>query len=58
MINNFFYFFMLCAYVLASVGGFGYAAWGGSWPIAVSIILLAWMAWPKFNEYRKKLMES
>ncbi len=52
-----FYFVMVCAYILASFGGFGYAAWGGSWPIAISIVLLAWMAWPKFSEYFKKLQD-
>lgn len=56
--RNFFYFIMVCAYVLATLGGFGYAAWGGSWPIAISIVLLAVMAWPKFNEYRKKLIDD
>ncbi len=56
IIKKIYYFLMCCAYVLATIGGFGYAAWGGSWPIAISIILLAVMAWPKFNEYRKELM--
>lgn len=55
--RNFFYFIMVCAYFLASIGGFGYAVYGGSWPIAIAIILLAWMAWPKFSEYFKKIGE-
>lgn len=49
-------FIMVCAYVVATLGGFGYALWGGSWPVAISIILLAWMAWPKFNEFRKIIL--
>lgn len=58
MIKNFFYFLMVCAYILATVGGFGYALLGGSWPIAIAIVALAFMAWPKFNEYRKKLIDE
>lgn len=52
-----FYFLMVCAYVLATLGGFGYAAWGGSWPIAIAIVALAYMAWPEFVKYHNKLME-
>lgn len=57
MIKNFYYFFMFCAYILASIGGFGYAVMGGSWPVAISIVLLAIMAWPKFTEYFNKLKD-
>lgn len=57
MINRLYYFMMICAYVLATLGGFGYAAWGGSWLIALAILALAFMAWPKFMEYNNKLME-
>lgn len=51
-----FYFLMVCAYVLATLGGFGYAAWGGSWPVAIAIVALAFMAWPEFVKYHNKLM--
>ena len=39
-------FVKLAAYVMGAIGGFGYSAWGGSWPIAISVVVLAWMAWP------------
>lgn len=55
--KNFFYFLMLCAYVLASVGGFGYAAYGGSWPVAIAVLALAFMAFPTARKYFEKLTE-
>ncbi len=55
--KQFFYFFMLCAFALATIGGFGYALWGGSWPIAIAIVLLAWMAWPQAKKYFQALTE-
>lgn len=42
-------FFGLCASVLGTIGGFGYAAYNKAW-------LLAYMAFPKFREYIEKLM--
>lgn len=50
-------FIIFCAYILGTIGGFGYAAWGGSWPIAVAVIILAVMAWPTFKEAVKQLKE-
>lgn len=38
------YFFGLCAYVIGSIGGFGYAAYCKAWFIAVCIVVLAYMA--------------
>jgi hypothetical protein len=57
MAKKLFFFFMLCAYVLASIGGFGYAVYGGSWPIAIAIVALSYMAFPKAKEYYTKLTE-
>lgn len=39
-------FFILCAYILGTIGGFGYAVYGGSWPIALGVVVLAVMASP------------
>lgn len=48
-------FFMLSAYALASIGGFGYAVYGGSWPIAIAVVALSYMAFPKAKEYWKTI---
>lgn len=45
--KQFINFFAFVAYLLGTIGGFGYAAWGGSWPIAVAIIILAILAFPE-----------
>lgn len=44
--KNFIAFVCLCAYVMGAIGGFGYAVYEGAYPIAVSIVILAIMAWP------------
>ena len=55
--SKFIAFVKFCAYILCAVGGFGYAVYGGSWPIAVAIIILALMAWPEFAAAYKVLTE-
>ena len=40
-------FVMLCLFVLGSIGGIGYAIYGGAWPVAVGVLALAFMAWPQ-----------
>ena len=51
--KNFIAFVCLCAYVMGVIGGFGYALYGGSWPIAIAIVVLAIMAWPTaVNQWR------
>ncbi len=50
-------FVEVCAYVMAALGGCGYAVYGGSWPIAVAIIIMAVMAWPTFKGAYKQLAE-
>lgn len=37
---------ILFAYVLGSVGGFGFSIQGGSWPCALSVVVLSVMALP------------
>lgn len=54
---NFLAFFGLVAYVLGSIGGFGYAMYSKAYLIAVCIVVLAIMAFPKAKEWFKALME-
>ena len=51
-------FSMLCLYALGTIGGIGYALWGGSWPCAAGCAALAWMAWPQVVKYYKILTED
>lgn len=50
-------FFALVAYMLGTIGGFGYAVWGGSWPVGIAVIVLAILAFPTvrniFQEWTK-----
>ena len=55
--SKFIAFVKFCAYILGAGGGVGYAVYGGSWPIAVAIIILALMAWPEFAASYKVLTE-
>lgn len=45
-------FFALCLYVL---GGIGYALYGGSWPIAIGIALVAAVAFPTIKKWFKEI---
>lgn len=49
-------FFALCLYVLGTIGGFGYAVYGGSWPIAVGVAFVGWMAFDKAKNWFKVLI--
>ena len=49
-------FFALCLYLLGTIGGFGYAAYGGSWPIAVGVAFVGWMAFDKAKNWFKVLI--
>jgi len=46
MKKQFLSFIGVCAYSMGTIGGFGFSAWGGSWPVAISVLILAIMAWP------------
>lgn len=54
---NWIAFFGLCAYVLGAIGGLGYALYSKAYLIAVCIVVLAIMAFPKAKEWWKGLME-
>lgn len=50
MKKNFISLFWLMAYAVGLIGGVGYAAYNGAWFIAVCVILLGVMAFPKFKD--------
>lgn len=49
-------FFVLCAYVLGTIGGFGYLAWLHQWPVAIAVAALAAMAFPYASDRLKELL--
>ena len=48
-------FFGLCAYAVGSIGGFGLAMYGKGYFIALCVVALAVMAFPKAKEFFKEL---
>ena len=54
MAKGFFSMFMMMAYLMGSVGGFGYAMYCEAYVIAGAIVLLSYMAFPKAKEYFEK----
>lgn len=46
--------FGIAAYVLAVIGGFGYACYCHRYLIAIAIVALAAMAWPTFKSWWPK----
>ena len=48
-------FFALCLYVLGTIGGIGYALYGGSWPIAIGIALVAAVAFSTIKKWFKEI---
>ena len=48
----------LAAYAVGLVGGVGYAAYSGAWVIAICVILLGIMAFPKVKEAFKMLSNN
>lgn len=49
------YFFGLCAYIVGSIGGLGYAVYSKSYLIAVCVAVLAGIAFPTAKEWFKSL---
>lgn len=52
------YFFLLCLYVLGVFGGIGYALYEDSYPIALGIVVLAFMAFPTAKKWWKILEDE
>ena len=48
----------LVAYAVGLIGGVGYAAYSGAWVIAICVILLGAMAFPKAKEAFKVLSDK
>lgn len=48
-------FLVICLFALGAIGGFGYSVYGGSWPIAVGVVILAILAFPTVKKYWKEL---
>ena len=54
--KNYLYFFSLFLYVMGTIGGIGYSLYGGSWPIAIGIVVLAVMAFQTAKKMWNYLM--
>lgn len=51
------YFIILMLAILGFIGGIGYILWvGNSYPIALGILALGFLAYPKAREYFKYLL--
>lgn len=55
MKKQFLSFIGICAYAMGTIGGFGFSVYGGSWPVAIAVLILAFMAWPTAVNYWKEL---
>ena len=55
--KQFFYFIMICLYILGTIGGIGWVLYSQGYVIAVGVVAVAVMAWPKVKEYYKNLTE-
>lgn len=54
--KNFIYFFCLFAYIVGAIGGFGISVYNREWHIAISIVILAAMAFPTAKKMFKSLI--
>lgn len=55
MKKQFLSFIGICAYVMGIIGGFGFSVYGGSWPVAIAVLILAVMAFPTAKQLWKNL---
>lgn len=55
MLKKIGYFFGLAAYVLGSIGGFGWSIYGKGYLVAAAVIVLAAMAFPTAKKWFKGL---
>ena len=49
--KKYFSFIMICLYILGVIGGLGWTLYSGGYVIAVGVVAVAYMAWPKLVEY-------
>lgn len=50
-------FFGLCAWVLGTIGGFGYAAYNKAWLIAVCVAVLGVFSWKTVKGFVDELLK-
>ena len=55
--KKYFSFIMICLYVLGTIGGLGWVLYSGGYVIAVGVVAVAYMAWPKLVEYFRDLTD-
>ena len=55
---KFYYLTMLFLYVLGTINGIGYSIYIGQWLTAISVSVLAFMAFPTARFYYKNLTEE
>ena len=51
--KKFYYFMMLCLYVLGTINGIAYSCYIKEFPTAIGVAVLAFMAWPTAVNYWK-----
>ena len=49
-------FLALCLSFIGAIGGIGYAIYGGAWPVAIGVGVLAYTAWPELKKYANTLI--
>ena len=54
--NKIISFIILCLSFVGTVGGIGYAIYGGAWPVAIGVAVLAYAAWPELKKYANALI--
>lgn len=54
--KKFYYFFVLCLYILGAIGGFGYCVYAKAYLIAIAVLALAAMAFPYAKQCFKNLI--
>ena len=55
--KKYFSFVMICLYILGVIGGLGWTLYSGGYVIAVGVVAVAYMAWPKLVEYFHNLTD-
>ena len=56
--KGFIYFFLICLYILGTIGGLGYTLYNKAYPIAVGVAIVAFMALPQVVKYFKTLTDD
>ena len=54
--NKILYFILLFLAIIGFLGGIGYAIYSGAYIVAIGVITLGFMAYPRAKEYFNKLI--